>query len=96
MAVLDSSMGWDSNYVGSILKGGDPKSWLTSTFGMSTFFRRGNMKVIMCVVLLSLSACSFFGGNEKLEEACARRHQIKGDADRTFAALDGACLALEE
>lgn len=55
------------------------------------------MKIIVCAFLLLASACSFLpGADDKLADACARRQAIKGDADKIFAALDGACVAIEE
>ena len=55
-----------------------------------------NMKVILCAVLLSLSACSFLGPDDPFAEACVYVQPVNEDINRAFLALRAACKASEE
>lgn len=55
-----------------------------------------NMKVILCAVLLSLSACSFLGPDDPFAKACAYAGPVNEDINRAFVALKAACEANEE
>lgn len=54
------------------------------------------MKVILCAVLLSLSACSFLGPNDPFAEACVYAGPVNEDINRAFLALKAACEASQE
>lgn len=54
------------------------------------------MKVILCAVLLSLSACSFLGPDDPFAKACAYAGPVNEDINRAFVALKAACEANEE
>lgn len=50
------------------------------------------MKIVLCLFLLSLSACSFLvGAQSKLDGFCAQWPAVKGDWERTALVVDKAC-----